>query len=61
MIKNIFLKLLNLVFKKDDNVLFYLSNDKALPQALTEEAEQNLIAMLDSNPEYAKQQLNEHN
>lgn len=61
MIKNLFLKLFSFVFKKDENILFYLSNDKALPQALTEVEEQNLIALLDSNPEYAKQQLIEHN
>ena len=45
MFKNMFLKLFNFVFGKDENILFYLSNDKALPQALTETEEQNLISM----------------
>ena len=61
MFKEWIINLFKLIFKKDENLLFYLCNDKALPQALTEVEEQELIKMLDSNPEYAKQKLIEHN
>lgn len=61
MFKEWFINLFKLIFKRDENLLFYLCNDKALPQALTEVEEQELIKMLDSNPEYAKQKLIEHN
>lgn len=61
MFKEWIINLFKLIFKRDENLLFYLCNDKALPQALTEVEEQELIKMLDSNPEYAKQKLIEHN
>lgn len=61
MFKEWIINLFKLIFKRDENLLFYLCNDKALPQALTEVEEQELIKMLDSHPEYAKQKLIEHN
>ena len=54
-------KIISLLFKKKEGVLFYLCNDKALPQALSETEEKNLIAMIETNPEYARQKLIEHN
>lgn len=60
-LKNLFLKIFNLLFKKEKNLLFYLCNDNALPQALNENDEKELIEMLNLNPEYAKQKLIEHN
>ncbi|MBR2468150.1 MAG: sigma-70 family RNA polymerase sigma factor [Clostridia bacterium] len=54
-------KILLLLFKKQDGLLFYLCNDKALPQALTEDEEKDLIAMFENNPDYARQKLIEHN
>lgn len=54
-------KILLLVFKKQDGLLFYLCNDKALPQALTDDEEKDLIAMFENNPDYARQKLIEHN
>jgi RNA polymerase sporulation-specific sigma factor len=59
--KNLIAKLLKLIFKKDKSLLFYVSNDNALPQALSDEEERNLILMLNENPEVAKQKLIEHN
>ncbi len=59
--KNLIAKLLKLIFKKDKSLLFYVSNDNALPQALSDEEERNLILMLTVNPEVAKQKLIEHN
>lgn len=59
--KNFFIKLFKLIFKKEENLLFYLCNDNALPQALSEDEERELISMLNTNPEYAKQKLIEHN
>lgn len=59
--KNLIAKLLKLIFKKDKSLLFYVSNDNALPQALSDEEERNLILMLNDNPEVAKQKLIEHN
>lgn len=56
------IKLINKIFFKNaDNLLFYLCNDGALPQALSEETEKEYIMMLDTNPELAKQKLIEHN
>lgn len=56
------IKLFNKIFFKNaDNLLFYLCNDSALPQALSEETEKEYIMMLDTNPELAKQKLIEHN
>lgn len=60
-LKNLFLKLFNLLFKKEENLLFYLCNDNSLPQALNEEQEKKLIEMLETDSEYAKQKLIEHN
>ncbi len=55
-------KLLSLILgKKEENLLFYLCNDKALPQALSEDEEHKLISLINEQPEYAKQQLIEHN
>ncbi len=55
-------KLLSLILgKKEENLLFYLCNDKALPQALSEDEEHKLIGLIGEQPEYAKQQLIEHN
>lgn len=55
-------RILSLIFKrKENNLLFYLCNDKALPQALTEDEEHMLINQIDKNPDYAKQQLIERN
>ena len=54
-------KILLLLFKKQDGLLFYLCNDKALPQALTDDEEKDLIAMFENNPDYARQKLIEHN
>lgn len=54
---NLFLKL----FTKKQNLINYLCTEKSLPTALTETEEKELIAMLDVNPEYAKQKLIEHN
>ncbi len=59
--KNFLIKLFKLIFKKEENLLFYLCNDNALPQALSEDEERALISMLNTNPEYAKQKLIEHN
>lgn len=59
--KKLISKLLKLIFKKNKSLLFYVSNDNALPQALTDEEERNLILMLNDNPEVAKQKLIEHN
>lgn len=59
--KNFFIKLFKLIFKKEENLLFYLCNDNALPQALSEDEERELISVLNTNPEYAKQKLIEHN
>ncbi len=59
--KNFLIKLFKLIFKKEENLLFYLCNDNALPQALSEDEERELISMLNTNPEYAKQKLIEHN
>lgn len=59
--KNFLIKLFKFIFKKEENLLFYLCNDNALPQALSEDEERELISMLNTNPEYAKQKLIEHN
>lgn len=59
--KNFLIKLFKLILKKEENLLFYLCNDNALPQALSEDEERELISMLNTNPEYAKQKLIEHN
>lgn len=61
MLKKFFITLLKSIFGKEENLLFYLCNDKALPQALSEDEERNYVLLLDTNPEYAKQKLIEHN
>lgn len=61
MLKKFFITLLKSIFCKEENLLFYLCNDKALPQALSEDEERNYVLLLDTNPEYAKQKLIEHN
>lgn len=43
------------------NLIEYLSNGEALPEALSEPEEKELIALLDQNSEYAKNKLIEHN
>ena len=58
---NFIIKLIQKLFFKKPNLLFYLCNDSALPQALSEESEKEYILMLDTNPELAKQKLIEHN
>lgn len=58
---NFIIKLIQKLFFKKSNLLFYLCNDCALPQALSEESEKEYILMLDTNPELAKQKLIEHN
>ncbi len=47
-------------FEQQDFVL-YLSSGEALPPALSEEQERELILQLDTNSEYAKHKLIEHN
>ncbi len=54
-------KIVNIIFGKKEGLLFYICNDKALPQALTENEEHELIEQIATNPEVAKQQLIEHN
>ncbi len=61
MIKNLFLKLFRLFFKKEKNFLFYLYSDNSLPQALSDDEERELVELINTNPEYAKQKLIEHN
>lgn len=58
---NFIIKLIQKLFFKKPNLLFYLCNDSVLPQALSEESEKEYILMLDTNPELAKQKLIEHN
>ena len=48
------------LFKKQDNLLLYISSE-ALPKALSVAEEQELVALLDANSDYAKQKLIEHN
>lgn len=55
-ILNVFKRL----FKKEDNLLLYISSE-ALPKALSPEEEQKLVELLDADSEYAKQKLIEHN
>ena len=54
------LNALKKLFKKEDNLLLYISSE-ALPKALSVEEEQKLVALLDTDSEYAKQKLIEHN
>lgn len=54
------LNALKKLFKKEDNLLLYISSE-ALPKALSVEEEQKLVALLDVDSEYAKQKLIEHN
>lgn len=54
------LRVFNILFKKQDNLLLYISNE-ALPKALSSAEEQELVMLLDANSEYAKQKLIEHN
>ena len=54
------LNALKKLFKKEDNLLLYISSE-ALPKALSVEEEQKLVALLDADSEYAKQKLIEHN
>ena len=57
-------KLLKKIFDTDiydSNIVMYLANGDALPPALSAEEEQELILLLDTNSEYAKQKLIEHN
>lgn len=49
------------IFTKQNNTINYLCTEQALPKALTESEEKELINLLDSNPNYAKQKLIEHN
>lgn len=46
---------------EDDNWVLYLSSGEALPPALTEDEEKELILQLDTNSEFAKHKLIEHN
>lgn len=54
------LSALKRLLKKEDNLLLYITSD-ALPKALSPEEEQELVAMLDANSDYAKNKLIEHN
>ena len=47
--------------KSYDNILMYLASGDALPPALSNEEEQELILLLDTNSDYARQKLIEHN
>lgn len=49
------------IFTKKNNVINYLCTEQTLPKALTEEEEKELISLLDTNPNFAKQKLIEHN
>lgn len=66
MLKNKILKLLKFITKfnpldTSDNFVLYLASGEALPPALSEEEEQELILQLETNGEYAKHKLIEHN
>jgi RNA polymerase sporulation-specific sigma factor len=59
-----FKKLINLILKmftQKQNSLNYLCAEKSLPCALTDVQEKEYIEMLETNAEYAKQKLIEHN
>ncbi len=66
MLKNKILKLLKFITKfnpldTSDNFVLYLASGEALPPALSEVEEQELILQLETNGEYAKHKLIEHN
>lgn len=54
------LKLFRKMFGRQRGILLYINNE-ALPKALSIAEEQELVKLLDSNNEYAKQKLIEHN
>ncbi len=63
--KNIF-KLIAKIFKtnplfSESDIIAYLCSGDALPIALTEQEEREIIMQLEANEEWAKQQLIEHN
>lgn len=45
----------------ESNILMYLCSGDALPPALSDEEEKDIIAQLDTNPDYARKKLIEHN
>ena len=63
MIKKFLNLILRLFFKNSHQVNYinYLCSEQSLPNALTEDEEKQYIAMLDTNPNLAKQKLIEHN
>ena len=53
-------KVIKKVFGVEDNILLYISNE-ALPKALSAAEEAKLVALLDSDNDYARNKLIEHN
>lgn len=49
------------LLESNENLLLYLCGSEALPLALNEEEERKYIEQLDTNSEFAKQKLIEHN
>ena len=46
---------------KEENIVEYLCNGDALPNALTEKEETDILIRMETEEEWAKQQLIEHN
>ena len=61
-ILNILKKFINFnPYIDQENLLMYLCSGDALPPALSDEEERDIIAKLDSDSDYARKKLIEHN